>query len=146
MLHLTPQSSAYLENIWAWTADHDLDTKAQEQINVYSGRGILVESEGPTWMYGTASEHNLLYQYQISNAKNLYMSMIQTESPYFQPSPGAPRPFSTGSFPNDPDFANCNASAVNCAMSWALRIIDSSSVYIMGTGIFLNPQSFKPQS
>jgi len=25
MLHLTPSSSAYLENVWAWTSDHDLD-------------------------------------------------------------------------------------------------------------------------
>lgn len=134
LLHLTPRSSAYLENIWAWTADHDLDSTAQAQINVYSGRGILVESQGPTWMYGTASEHNVLYQYQISNANNLYMSMIQTESPYFQPSPKAPQPFNTGLFPNDPVFTDCDASSVKCAISWALRIIDSTSVYIMGTG------------
>lgn len=25
LLHLTKTSSAYLENVWAWTADHDLD-------------------------------------------------------------------------------------------------------------------------
>ena len=25
MLHLINSSSAYLENVWAWTADHDLD-------------------------------------------------------------------------------------------------------------------------
>ncbi|KAJ5130998.1 Peptidoglycan-binding Lysin subgroup, partial [Penicillium bovifimosum] len=135
LLHITSQSSAYLENIWAWTADHDLDTTAQEQINIYSGRGILVESQGPTWLYGTSSEHNVLYQYQVSNAKDLYMGMIQTESPYFQPTPHAPQPFKTGLFSNDPVFADCDSSA-NCFASWALRIIDSSSVYVMGTGIY----------
>ena len=53
-LHLTPQSSAYLEGLWVWTADHDLD--AGPQINIYTGRGIMSESRGPVWMIGTASE------------------------------------------------------------------------------------------
>lgn len=66
-----------------WTADHDLDIASQDQIDVYSGRGILIESQGPTWLYGTASEHNVLYQYQVSNTKNLVMGMIQTESTLF---------------------------------------------------------------
>ncbi|KAL4902676.1 hypothetical protein BDW74DRAFT_169519 [Aspergillus multicolor] len=136
LLHFTPQSSAYLENIWAWTADHDMEKSTQDQISVYSARGILVESQGPTWMYGTASEHNVLYQYQVSGAKNLYMGMIQTETPYFQPGPKAPHPFSTGLFPNDPDFTACSASSVTCAVSWALRVIDSTSVYVMGAGLY----------
>jgi hypothetical protein len=134
MLHLTPHSSAYLENIWVWTADHDLDITSQEQIDVYAARGILVESQGPTWMYGTASEHHVLYQYQISEAKDLFLSMIQTESPYFQPSPKAPTPFTTGLFPNDPTFSSCDAHSQTCAVSWALRILDSSSIYLMGAG------------
>jgi hypothetical protein len=25
LLHLKPESTAYLENVWAWVADHDLD-------------------------------------------------------------------------------------------------------------------------
>jgi glucan 1,3-beta-glucosidase len=32
-------------------------------------------------MYGTASEHSQLYNYQIANAKNVYMALIQTETP-----------------------------------------------------------------
>ncbi|KAL3478251.1 pectin lyase-like protein [Aspergillus californicus] len=138
LLHLTPQSSAYLENIWAWTADHDLDIRSQDQIDVYTARGILVESQGPTWMYGTSSEHNILYQYQVSGAKDLYMGMLQAESPYFQPVPKAPRPYSVGLFPNDPTFADCDADSTDltCAMSWALRIIDSESIYIMGAGVY----------
>ena len=134
LLHLTPQSSAYLENVWAWTADHDMDNANQTQISVYAGRGVLVESQGPTWLYGTASEHQVLYQYQVSQAIDLYMGMIQTETPYFQPSPLAPTPFTSGLFPNDPTFTDCPANSTNCAMSWALRIIDSTSVYSMGSG------------
>ncbi|KAK1145845.1 hypothetical protein N8T08_003791 [Aspergillus melleus] len=134
LLHLTPKSSAYLENIWLWTADHDLDVVTQDQISVYVARGVLVESQGPTWLYGTASEHNVFYQYQLSQAKDVFMGMIQTESPYFQPAPKAPAPFSPGLFPNDPTFSDCDASSATCALSWALRIIDSSSIYSMGSG------------
>ncbi|KAL5041367.1 hypothetical protein BDW71DRAFT_217894 [Aspergillus fruticulosus] len=136
LLHLTPQSSAYLENIWAWTADHDLDVRSQDQIDVYAARGILIQSQGPTWMYGTSSEHNILYQYQISEARNLYMGMLQAESPYFQPVPKAPAPYTPGLFPNDPTFADCDADSSTCAISWALRIIDSESIYVMGAGLY----------
>lgn len=31
--------------------------------------------------YATAAEHNVLYQYQFSNTKNVFMAMIQTETP-----------------------------------------------------------------
>jgi hypothetical protein len=126
-----------MENIWIWTADHDMDTPAQTQINVYSGRGLLIESQGPTWMYGTASEHHVMYQYQVSQAQNLYMAMIQTESPYYQPSPAAPAPFTAGLFPNDPTFSDCDTgSSSDCAVSWALRIIDSTIIYSMGAGLY----------
>lgn len=135
LLHLTPKSSAYLENIWAWVADHDLDVVSQDQIDIYAARGILIESQGPTWLYGTSSEHNVLYQYQVSGAKDLVLGMIQTESPYFQPVPKAPKPFSTGLFPNDPTFNDCPAGSKTCAYSWALRVIDSTSTYFLGSGM-----------
>ncbi|KAK6334538.1 hypothetical protein TWF730_003752 [Orbilia blumenaviensis] len=93
LLHLTPQSSGYFENAWIWTADHDLDVVSQDQIDIYVARGVLVESQGPSWFYGTASEHNVPYQYQLQGAKNIFMGLIQTESPYFQPNPMAPAPF-----------------------------------------------------
>ncbi|KAG6874267.1 hypothetical protein C0995_001492 [Termitomyces sp. Mi166 len=66
-LHLTPGSSAYLEvysvefvlsfhklkvvsqGTWVWLADHDLDGDGASQISIYSGRGILSESEGPPY-------------------------------------------------------------------------------------------------
>lgn len=117
-----------------WTADHDLDVVSQEQIDVYAARGILIESQGPTWLYGTASEHHVLYQYQLYQAKNILMGMIQTESPYYQPVPQAPRPFGHSLFPADPNFANCTATSATCPLSWALRVLDCSSVYLLGAG------------
>lgn len=32
---------------------------------------MLIESQGPSWFYGTGSEHSVLYQYQVSNAQNV---------------------------------------------------------------------------
>jgi len=138
LMHLTSTSSAYLENVWAWVADHDLDIIEQTQIDIYVARGILIESQGPTWLYGTASEHCVLYQYQLDNAKDLYMGMIQTESPYFQSTPKAPAPFTSavGKFPNDPTFSDCAASSVTCAVSWGLRILDSRNIYLYGGGLY----------
>ncbi|KAH2862561.1 hypothetical protein KXV31_006689, partial [Aspergillus fumigatus] len=135
LLHLTPKSSAYLENIWVWVADHDLDVITQDQIDVYSARGVLIESK-LAWLYGTASEHSVLYQYQLSGAQNILMAMIQTESPYFQPVPPAPAPFTTGVFPSDPLFDDCLADSLTCGFSWAVRILDSSSIYMLGSGLY----------
>jgi hypothetical protein len=101
---------------------------------------VLIESQGPSWFYGTASEHSVLYQYELNNAKNIYMSMIQTESPYFQPSPQAPAPFgpSLGQFQGDFDFRDCpiGNNTGGCATSWGLRIVDSADVVIGGAGLY----------
>ncbi|KAG6855418.1 hypothetical protein H0H87_003139, partial [Tephrocybe sp. NHM501043] len=78
-LHITSGATAYLEGLWAWLADHDLDGDGSSQISLYSGRGILSESAGPVWMIGTA-EHHTIYQYSLVNAKNHWMGLIQTES------------------------------------------------------------------
>ncbi|KAL4956505.1 pectate lyase superfamily protein-domain-containing protein [Aspergillus filifer] len=134
LLHITRSASAYMENIWAWTADHDLDIKSQDQLDVFTGRGILIESQGPTWLYGNSSEHNVLYQYQLSGARNVVMGMIQTQSPYFQPTPPAPKPLgkSIGGFANDPDMTIYKATDKTCGSSWGVRIVDSESIYMLG--------------
>ncbi|RYP62497.1 hypothetical protein DL769_007276 [Monosporascus sp. CRB-8-3] len=136
MLHLTPESSAYLENVWMWTADHDFDTADQTQIDIYVGRGMLVESKGPTWLWGTSVEHCVLYQYQLSGAENIVMGLIQTESPYFQSMPTAPAPFAPGAFPNDPAFHDCSPNSKTCGVSWAVRLIDSSAIHILSAGLY----------
>ena len=136
LLHLTPTSSAYLENVWAWTADHNLDVD-YSQISIYNARGILIESQqGPVWMYGTASEHNVMYQYSVVNAKNIFMAMIQTEVPYYQSTPKAPLPFVTNEAYYDPDFSHCPAESQTCAMAWGLRVVNSQNVYIYGAGLY----------
>lgn len=135
LMHLKPGSTAYLENVWAWVADHDLDKSDRPQIDVYVGRGILIQSE-KAWFWGTASEHCSLYQYQISDASNIVMGMIQTESPYYQPVPKAPQPYRPGLFPDDPTFGDCDPAKKTCYSSWALRIVDSTAVYILGAGLY----------
>jgi glucan 1,3-beta-glucosidase len=70
LFHVTKDASGYFENVWIWTADHDMDvpvpggieTTEDAQINVYTARGLLVESQGPCWFYGSGSEHHQLYQ------------------------------------------------------------------------------------
>ncbi|KAF4495466.1 Glucan 1,3-beta-glucosidase [Fusarium agapanthi] len=136
LLHLTPDSSGYFETVWMWTADHDFDTADQTQVDVYVGRGMLIESKGPTWLWGTSVEHCVLYQYQLSSAQNVVMGLIQTETPYFQSFPEAPAPFKPGAFPNDPEFHNCTKTSKSCAMAWALRIIDSSAFHVLSAGLY----------
>jgi glucan 1,3-beta-glucosidase len=105
-------------------------------IEVYSARGILIESQGPTWLYGTASEHNALYQYQLLNAKNVWMGHIQSETPYYQPHVKASKAFMAGPFHGDPTWEHCKERSEICEMAWGLRIINSSDVIIHGAGLY----------
>jgi hypothetical protein len=99
--------------------------------------GVLIESQGPVWLYGTASEHCVLYQYQTYNAANIFMGMIQTESPYYQVAPMAPAPFPPSSvFPLDPVFDYCDPSSKSCAMSWAVRVLNSENIFFYGAGLY----------
>lgn len=45
-MHITSTASnVYLENVWLWTADHDLDSANNTRVSVYTGRGLLVEGK-----------------------------------------------------------------------------------------------------
>ncbi|KAJ7480885.1 exo-beta-1,3-glucanase [Mycena latifolia] len=128
-LHITKTSSGYFENVWVWNADHDLDDPAQTQMNVFSGRGVLVESaKGPVWLVGTASEHHVIYQYAFNNAQNVYAGLIQTETPYYQPTPNPPAPFSTNTAYGDPTGARLDA--------WGLVITNSYNIFVYGAGLY----------
>ncbi|KAJ3179215.1 hypothetical protein HDU85_004904 [Gaertneriomyces sp. JEL0708] len=129
-------SNTYVENCWFWVADHELDIKNHNQINVFNGRGVLIESAGPTWLWGTSSEHNVLYNYQVSGAKDVFMGLIQTETPYYQANPIAPVPFTPQAAIRDPTFSNCPANQPMCAKSWGLRVVDSSNVLVYGAGLY----------
>ncbi|KAF9871949.1 hypothetical protein CkaCkLH20_10581 [Colletotrichum karsti] len=144
LFHVTARGSGYFENVWVWTADHDMDvehryiedgnTTTSAQINVYTARGTLIESQGPTWLYGTGSEHHVLYQYQIQNAKDVFLTHIQTETPYYQAGPDALKPFKVGSWSGDPDFGDC--SEKYCKEAWGLRVRSSSNVLLYTAGLY----------
>jgi glucan 1,3-beta-glucosidase len=133
LLHVTPKSSIYLENNWFWVADHELDLADHNQINIFNGRGVLIGSEeGPVWMFGTSVEHSVLYNYQLVNASNVYMGLIQTETPYFQSNPDATTPFTSNTAFSDPIFSG----SANVNKAWGLRIVDSEDVFIYGAGLY----------
>ncbi|KAH6656455.1 pectate lyase superfamily protein-domain-containing protein, partial [Truncatella angustata] len=151
LLHITSDSSGYFDNVWAWVADHDLDNplnaeaynneegiplNVQTQISIYAARGVLIESQGPTWLYGTSSEHTQMYQYQLQNASNIFLGHMQTETPYYQPNPSALEPYEAGvgGFPSDPTFDNCADDI--CRGAWALRVLDSTDVFIYAAGFY----------
>ncbi|KAK1974041.1 pectate lyase superfamily protein-domain-containing protein [Colletotrichum cereale] len=142
LFHVTPQASGYFENVWIWLADHDNDAVVSDspdklitQISLYAARGTLIESKGPSWFYGTGSEHTIMYQYQLYGAEDIYLGHIQTETPYFQPVPVAPEPFTSGkAFPGDPSFESCDS--VGCEEAWGLRIINSERVTLHGVGLY----------
>ncbi|MCJ1425652.1 hypothetical protein MMC29_003552 [Sticta canariensis] len=134
LLHVTTKATIYLENTWFWVADHELDLVDHSKIDIYNGRGVLVESQGPVWMYGTSSEHSQLYNYQVANAKNVYMSAIQAESPYMQSNPDALSPFNPLAAFFDPTFSTCTTAS--CRKSWGLRIFQSSDILVYGAGLY----------
>ncbi|EEQ89735.1 hypothetical protein RJZ56_004740 [Blastomyces dermatitidis] len=134
LMHITKEASGYFENTWLWVSDHELDLPDHGQINIYNGRGLLIESTGPVWLYGSASEHSQLYQYSIVGAKNVFLALIQVETPYYQANPNALVPFKPNEDFHDPDFSHCQTDA--CKKAWGLRIFDSSDVFLYGGGLY----------
>lgn len=53
--------------------------KLVNQISVDGARGMLIESQGPSWFYGTGSEHSVMYNYQLNNAKNLNTALLMSQ-------------------------------------------------------------------
>ncbi|WPH03444.1 Hypothetical protein R9X50_00632400 [Acrodontium crateriforme] len=130
-------SGVYLENTWFWTADHDMEDALNRQISVYNGRGVLIQSPGPVWLWGTASEHSILYNYQFDGVQALFAGFIQTETPYMQPNSPAPAPFSFNSNFDDPTFTICTGtSTAPCLDSWGLRVVNSKNIVIYSAGMY----------
>ncbi|KAK1959917.1 pectin lyase-like protein [Colletotrichum sublineola] len=125
MFHLTPSGSGYFENI-----DPNLDDSSNPmvQTSIYVARGFLIESTKPTWLYATASEHALFYQYNLHRAKNIFAGMLQTESPYYQ-------------LPADATAAcairgSCGQLPSGCDQSWAVMVRESENVFVAGAGVY----------
>lgn len=145
MLHLTSSSSVYIENMWGWTADHDLDGNYAQTVS--TGRGILVESNQGTWLVGTAFEHNTLYQYNFDHASTVFSALQQSETPYWQ-GPGndpAPAPWTKNLIASDPTFWQCATSGnPRCRMAYFERINQSSDLFLYGGCLwtFFNNNNF----
>ncbi|EJP61727.1 Pectin lyase fold/virulence factor [Beauveria bassiana ARSEF 2860] len=146
MMHLTKSASGYFENMWLWGADHMIDDpdwvdpkNDMTQTSIYVARGFLIESTDPTWLYGTASEHAVFYQYNFHSASNLFVGLLQTESPYFQPTPPPPAPFADtlGKFPGDPDYTCTQGDEFSgCDESWSTIMTESDNIFIAAAGIY----------
>lgn len=134
LFHVTPQANGYFENVWGWVSDHDLDMGTRDQVTIYNGRGFLIEGDGPNWLYGTSSEHSTLYNYQWNQARNTFAGVIQTETAYFQGNPSALVPFTPQASWSDPTFADCTAD--NCARTWGARFVNSTDIFIYGSGMY----------
>ncbi|PWY92822.1 exo-beta-1,3-glucanase [Aspergillus heteromorphus CBS 117.55] len=133
LLHLTTTSSAYIENMWGWTADHDLDGNNPQTIS--TGRGILIEGTAATWLIGTGFEHNTLYQYNFEYARNVFTAMQQSESPYWQGQGSSalnPAPWDDYLTSSDPDYSYCEADDSKCRMALFERIHGSSDLFLYG--------------
>ncbi|KAL1904162.1 hypothetical protein Sste5344_010142 [Sporothrix stenoceras] len=143
MIHITPYGGGYFQNVWAWVADHDINDDFNDRVNVLVARGWLIESTEPVWLYGTATEHAVMYQYSFSSASTVSAGMIQTESGYFQGSNGVrnPAPF-TGSnaisFPGDPVLPDggCANGTISCDEAWAVVMLNSTNINIDGAGLY----------
>ncbi|EAQ92534.1 hypothetical protein CHGG_00769 [Chaetomium globosum CBS 148.51] len=145
MMHLKPGASGYFENMWLWVADHMIDdpdlvdaNNTMVQNSVYAARGFLIESTDPVWLYGTASEHAVYYQYNFHNASTIFTSMIQTESPYYQPTPPPPAPFAdvVGKFPGDPDYTCAPGEFNGCDESWGVIMRGCEDILITSAGLY----------
>lgn len=85
-------------------------------------------------MYGTAAEHSVLYDYQVSHAQNVYMGHIQHETAYFQGNPNALIPFTPQASWTDPTFDDCIQA--NCARTWGLRFVNATGIRVYGAGLY----------
>lgn len=131
-IHMTKDSSAYVENVWNWVADHF--TEAQNMGTHIAGKGgVLVESTKGTWFHALGSEHWWLYQLNFNRAENVMVSMLQSETNYDQgdhvpQTPPAPWKPDTGRW-NDPNFSHCHNDDTRCRMGFANYITGGANIY-----------------
>ncbi|KAK3367890.1 putative glucan ENDO-1, 3-BETA-glucosidase BGN13.1 precursor [Podospora didyma] len=133
-LHLASTSSAYIENVWNWVADHTAEDFAGGS-NIAGHGGTLVESTKGTWLHALGSEHWWLYQLNLRSASNVFVSLLQSETNYDQgdnaaQSPPAPWTADKAGW-GDPDFLWCNGvpNEKRCRMGFANYINGGSNIY-----------------
>jgi hypothetical protein len=121
-MHFAPTSSAYVENVWNWVADHVAE-EFDGGSNFAAGRGALVEATKGTWLHGLGSEHWWLYQLNFRRAENVLVTMLQSETNYDQGDNNpmvVPAPWQVDEAGwGDPTFAHCGAGEKRCRMGYA---------------------------
>lgn len=150
-MHITSTAAnLQLDAAWLWTADHDIEDPELRQITIFNGRGLYIDhSAGPLWLWGTAVEHHMLYEYQLAGTRQVFMGEIQTETAYYQPNPPATLPFPALSQWNDPTFPDTcytapgfnytgpNTTFSNPCDGYGLRILDAAdNVLVYGAGLY----------
>lgn len=144
LAHFTATSSAHVDNMWAWVADHDLDGGSRQVVA--AGRGVLVEAGAGTWMSGLAVEHAALYQTNFHAARNVFVGFQQSEAPYWQGTGQgslAPDPWGPGSGgvglrfdESDPGFGWCGTGDAQCRMALYQRISGCENMSFYGGGFW----------
>ncbi|KAL8687352.1 MAG: hypothetical protein Q9218_006452 [Villophora microphyllina] len=137
MVHLTSSSSAYIENMWGWTADHSLERGGHQ--NIATGRGMLVEATKATWLTGTGFEHNTLYNYNLHNAQNVFAALQQCETAYWQGAgsqQNAPAPWVANAKYGDPDFSWCGGGDQSCRMGLAQNVVGGKNLFLYGAAFW----------
>lgn len=136
-VHVTKSGSAYLENVWGWNADHGIDPTAGSNANaIQTGRGALIESTSPTFFVGVAMEHCSLYSVHSHDAENLFLGMIQDETPYWQRDNPAPSKWTPNPTYDDPDFSNCAVGDINCRQAFGLHFDGGQDIFSYGSGVW----------
>jgi hypothetical protein len=114
-VHLSATSSAYIDNMWSWVADHATDNSTKGTRTAAKG-GMLVEATKGTWIVGLGSEHYWLYQLSYHNAKNVFTSFFQSETNYNQNADATPPPAPFTPTEADADFSWCSGDDGTCYM------------------------------
>ncbi|RVD89754.1 uncharacterized protein DFL_000747 [Arthrobotrys flagrans] len=130
-LHITRHASdIYLENnYYASAAYQSLQPSPSQPLDIYVGRGVL-------------------YQYQIQNSANIFISGLRSTNPSFQSNPIAPAPFNVvNTTLSDPDFSvicksHTGAAYAKCAKAFGLRIINSDNIAIYSTALIAGQDNY----
>ncbi len=71
-----------------------------------------------------------MYQYQFNKASDVFAGFIQTETPYYMPTPdGLTQPYGRQAAYNDPVYTAGQRA-------WGLRAVDSTNILIYGGGLY----------
>ncbi|KAK0610586.1 glycoside hydrolase family 55 protein [Bombardia bombarda] len=130
-MHFSSTSSAYVENVWNWVADHTTEN-FDGGSNIAGKGGALVEATKGTWLHALGSEHWWLYQLNLHSASNVLVTMLQSETNYDQGDNNLqllPAPWTANAAGGDPDFSWCGSGDARCRMGLSNYINGGSNIY-----------------